>query len=95
MAKGAATMIGVVLFAVAGLALGAVHFATLRWTVDAYLRGGRGAMAWYLARVAGAALILFSLVRAGGTLVLATLGGFLVARVVAVRRARHELEGGS
>lgn len=81
-------MSGVVLFALAGLALGAMHFAALRWTVAAYLRGRRTAIAWYVARLAGSAAILFVLVRAGGPLVLATLAGFVVARAVVVRRAQ-------
>ena len=84
-------MIGVVLFAVAGLALGAVHFAVLQWTVTAYLRGRRRAIAWYVARLAGSAAILFVLVRAGGPLVLATLAGFVIARAVVVRRARTRM----
>lgn len=80
-------MIGVVLFALAGLALGLVHFATLRWTVAAYLGGRRRAIAWYVARLAGSAALLFVLARTGGPLVLATLAGFVLARVLVVRRS--------
>ena len=80
-------MIAVAGFGLIGLVLGVAYFATLRWTVDAYLRGGRGAIAWYVLRLAGVTAALYVLVRIGGALVLASLAGFLVARLVAVRRA--------
>lgn len=81
-------MIGIGLFALVGVVLGIAHFAALRWSVAAFLRGRRGIIAWYVARLVGVALILFALVRIGGPLVLATLAGFLVARTVFVRRVR-------
>jgi hypothetical protein len=85
-------MIGVVLFAAFGLGLGLAHFAALRWSIAAYLRGGRGALAWYAARLAGMALILFVVAKAAGGLVLATLAGLVVARVVMVRRVPAQPE---
>ena len=81
-----AAMIG--LFALAGLGLGIAHFAALRWTVTAYLTGTRGAIAWYVARLAGSGAILFVLIRIGGPFVLAALVGFLTARWLVIRRVR-------
>jgi F1F0 ATPase subunit 2 len=85
-------MIGLMLFAAIGLVLGIVHFAALRWTIAAYLRGRRSALAWYVARLIGMALILFVVTRTGGRLALATLGGFMVARTVIVRRTSEQPE---
>ena len=81
-------MIGIGLFALLGVLLGIAHFASLRWSVAAFLRGRRGIIAWYLVRLIGVALILLALVRIGGPLVLATLAGFLVARTVFVRHVQ-------
>jgi len=75
-------------FALIGFALGVAHFAALRWTVGAYLAGRRGAIAWYAARLAGSGAVLVVLVRLGGPLVIATLVGFVAARLVVVRRGR-------
>ncbi len=83
-------MIGLVLFALAGLVLGLAYFAALRWTVAAYLSGKRYAIVLYFARLAGSAAVLYALVRIGGPRVLATLGGFVIARSIAVRVARRE-----
>lgn len=85
-------MIDLVVFAAIGLVLGVAHFAALRWTIAAYLRGGRSALAWYATRMIGMALILFIVTRTGGRLVLATLGGFMVARTVIVRRTPKQQE---
>lgn len=73
-------------FALIGFVLGLAYFAALRWTLDAYLRGRRAAIAWYVLRLAGIAAAFLVLVRLGGELLLASLGGFVIARVVAVRR---------
>ena len=78
----------IAVFVLAGFMLGLAHFIALRWTVAAFLRGTRGAIAWYIARLAGSAAVLFLLVRIGGPLVLAALGGFLAARMITVRRAK-------
>jgi len=88
----APVMAMILVFAVAGFALGLAHFAALRWTVAAYLAGTRNAIAWYVARLAGSAAVLFVLVRIGGPLVPAPLGSFLVARVVIARRANAAAE---
>ena len=85
-------MMAVAVFALAGLVLGLAHFAVLRWTLAAYLRGARGAIPLYAARLAGSALVLFVLVRIGGALVLATLVGFVVARTIAVYVVRANRE---
>ena len=83
-------MSSIALFALAGLVLGIAHFAALRWTVDEYVRGSRGAIGWYAARVVAAAAVLFVGVRIGGPLVLASLAGFILARAIAVRSGRRE-----
>lgn len=74
----------------AGFALGLVYFAALRRTVDG-VAGGNGRLflsALTLGRY-GAAAILFTLAaRLGAIPLLATLLGFLTARVVALRAVR-------
>ena len=83
-------MIGIAAFALAGFVLGLAHFAALRWTVAAYVRGNRQAIAWYAARLTVSASILFVLVRLGGALVLVALIGFVIARSIAVRFTPRE-----
>ena len=80
-------MIEIAAFAAMGFALGLAYFAALRWTVERYLRGNRTAIVWYVLRLAAVGAALYVLVRTGGVLVLASLAGFFVARLVAVRRA--------
>lgn len=80
-------MIAIAAFSAMGFVLGLAYFAALRWTVERYLRGNRTAIVWYVLRLAAMSGALYVLVRTGGVLVLASLGGFFVARLVAVRRA--------
>lgn len=80
-------MIAIAAFSAMGFVLGLAYFAALRWTVERYLRGNRTAIVWYVLRLAAMSAALYVLVRTGGVLVLASLGGFFVARLVAVRRA--------
>jgi len=80
------TAVLILAFTLAGFALGVAHFAALRWTVRAYLAGTRGALAWYAARLAGSGAILVVVVRIGGPLVIASLIGFVAARLLVVRR---------
>lgn len=85
-------MIAITAFVAIGFALGLAYFAALRWTIERYLRGHRMAIAWYLLRLVVVGSALYVLVRTGGVMVLASLGGFLVARLLAVRRA-HAPQG--
>lgn len=80
-------MSGIAAFSAMGFVLGLAYFAALRRTVERYLRGNRTAIAWYVVRLAAMGAALYVLVRTGGVLVLPSLCGFFVARLVAVRRA--------
>jgi F1F0 ATPase subunit 2 len=76
-------------FVLLGGVLGAVHFATLRLNVRAYLGG---AAAWgiglHLGRVALAGAAFALIARAGALPLLAALAGFVLARLYALRAAR-------
>jgi len=81
----------VVGMALAGLGLGTLYFAALRRSVEA-LCAGRGrtvAIALTLGRYCVAALVLALVARLGAAGLLATFGGFLAARVLALRASRE------
>jgi F1F0 ATPase subunit 2 len=83
----------VVLSAFAGLALGWVYFRTLLATIEALphsARPGRLMLASYLARTAVAVLVLVTIARLAGLPgVAAALAGFVVARLLLIRRVRR------
>jgi F1F0 ATPase subunit 2 len=83
----AATLVAALL---GGLALGAVYFAALDWSVRRLLesRGGAASMALSLVlRLALAAAVFLVAVRGGGwPALLAALGGFLIVRTAVTWR---------
>jgi hypothetical protein len=84
-----------VTMAVAGLAFGMVYFEALRRTVDllAARRGLLEPLTLTLGRI-GAALILLALAaNLGAPALLAAFGGFLLARMAALRRDRRAHAG--
>lgn len=78
----------VILFAAAGVAVGAVHFALLGRTVALWLGGGsvRAALALQLGRLALTLIVLGLAARAGGPALLACAAGVFVGRSLALRR---------
>ncbi|CAB3789003.1 hypothetical protein LMG28688_02802 [Paraburkholderia caffeinitolerans] len=71
-----------------GSAVGAAHFAALRWNARLFAAGRTGfALGAQAARCGLTALLLFALARAGGAAVLAGLAGLLLARHAALRLA--------
>ena len=78
-------------WALAGAALGALYLALLARTVAAVTAGGGGAGAagFLLMRVVLAVLAFWAAAAQGALPLLATLGGFLAARAVAVAHARR------
>jgi hypothetical protein len=87
----AAAIISVVLWAVAGFGFGLFYLATLRRTVQLFGSGGgwRGPVLLTLGRLAGAGVFLGLAATFGAPSLLAAFAGFLVARAVAMRRARR------
>lgn len=87
----AAAIIQVVLWAVAGFGFGLFYLAALRHTVDLFANAGgwRGPVLLTLARLAGAGIFLGLAASFGAPSLLAAFAGFLVARAVAMRRARR------
>jgi len=73
--------------AIAGCALGLVYFALLRRTVGmlSHRRSGAAAMSLTLARVGAAAIFFLLVARLGALALLTALGGFLLARTLALR----------
>ena len=76
--------------ATAGLAFGLAYFAVLRRTSDLYGTGGSRLVpaALTLGRVAGAMLFFGFAARLGALPLLAVFGGFLLARLLALRAVR-------
>ena len=72
---------------VAGLAAGLAYFALLRRTAVLFLvpGGGRTALLLTAVRMAAAGLLLWLAARQGALPLLAALGGFVVARMIALR----------
>jgi len=86
-------MSDILLFGALGLALGAVYFGGLAWTVRLFL-SGRGAMlpaALTGVRFALAAAALLLAARHGAPALLAAFAGFLVMRLVALQLARRHV----
>jgi len=81
----------VLLFAVAGFALGVVYFASLQRGVRLSIarHAWLSCLAWALVRFAAAALFFTFAVHWGLPALLAAFGGFLVARTLALRGARR------
>ena len=79
----------------AGVALGAVYLWLVARTVAAITGAGRktDAAAWLVLRMALAAGAFWAAATQGAPAVLAMLLGFLVARTVAIRRAREAGDG--
>jgi hypothetical protein len=75
----------------AGLALGIVHFALLRRSVDLYTGSRRGlaAAALTLGRIVGTLLFFALAARLGALTLLAAFLGFLSARAFALRAAQR------
>ncbi len=71
----------------AGLALGALYFALLRWTVRLHVAqaSAMGIMALYFVRVALALWAFWAIAQRGAIPLLAALLGFLIARMAAQR----------
>ena len=78
-------------FVAAGLAFGRIYFAVLRRSVELYAAGnGRLVpLALTVARIAGAIVFLGFAVHFGALPLLATFGGFLIARAWSLRAARR------
>lgn len=75
------------LAALAGLAVGLGHFASLRWNATLFAGGGAAkAFALQLARLALTATVFFLLARVGAWPLLCGAGGWLCARAFALRR---------
>ena len=72
-----------------GTALGAAHFASLRWSVN-FICGGRPSlgMAAQALRFAALAAALVVITRCGTGPFLAAVGGLLAARALLIRRLR-------
>lgn len=83
---------GLALAALAGAALGLLHFAGLWWTVERLARG-RGRVGLLLAsalvRLAVVAGGLFLIMQGSWTRALAALAGLLLARALVLRRLTH------
>lgn len=79
----------------AGVALGAVYLWLVARTVAAITGEGRktGAAAWLVLRMALAAGAFWAAATQGALPVLVMLLGFLIARTVAIRRAREAGDG--
>ena len=76
-------------FVLLGGVLGAIHFATLRHNVRAYLGGaGIRAVALHLARIALVGTAFALIAGAGALPLLAALAGFLLARLYVLRPTR-------
>jgi F1F0 ATPase subunit 2 len=77
----------IVLFTLLGFAAGAIHFAMLRRNVKLMIRGGSiaVALATALGRFALTVLIFVVVAMSHGLVLLWTLGGFVLARIAAVR----------
>jgi F1F0 ATPase subunit 2 len=75
----------------AGVVLGLLYFAALRWTVSLYGAGRSrvGPAILTLARLAGATVVLGLAARLGALPLLATFLGFLLARALSMRVARR------
>jgi F1F0 ATPase subunit 2 len=83
----AATAARIAVWLVAGLALGALHFASLWWNTQLFTKGAAGkAIALQLTRIAVAVAGLALLARVGFAALLAGGFGFLVARPLLVWR---------
>jgi hypothetical protein len=82
----------IVLFALLGFGAGTIHFAMLRRNVKLIIIGGSiaVALATALGRFALTVLIFVVVAMSHGLAVLWTLGGFVLARVAAVRIIRAE-----
>ena len=84
------------LAAAAGLGMGGLFFAGLRWTVERGLASRRPAL-WFLgSMLLRVGLVTFGMYVVGGgrwQALLACLLGFVVARELVTRRARPRLEG--
>lgn len=85
--------LALVLSALAGLALGWAYFRTLLATIEALPHSARPArlmLASYLARTAVAVMVLVAIARLAALPgVAAALAGFIVARLLLIRRARR------
>lgn len=79
----------------AGIALGAIYLWLVGRTVAAITGSGRKtiAAAWLVLRMALAAGAFWAAATQGALAVLAMLLGFLIARTVAIRRARDAGDG--
>lgn len=75
----------------AGIILGLVYFAALRWTVSLYGAGRSrvGPAVLTLTRIAGAAVVLAFAARLGALPLLATFLGFLLARALSMHVVRR------
>jgi F1F0 ATPase subunit 2 len=78
-------------FAAVGLALGLAHFHGLRRDTRRYLAQGMsaGAIALHATRILASVAVLVFIARSGAIPLVAALGGFLAARLVAVAQARR------
>jgi hypothetical protein len=85
------TLLVIALFGGIGLALGLAHFHGLRRDVRSYLGGGVrfGAIVAHAARVLATAAAFVFIARIGVIPLLAGLGGFVLAKLIAVTRARR------
>jgi F1F0 ATPase subunit 2 len=73
-------------FVLLGAVLGALHFATLRYNVGAYLGGaGARAIALHLGRIVLVGTAFALIARAGAVPLLAALAGFMLARLYVLR----------
>lgn len=78
-----------------GIGLGFAYFAAMRRSAESYL-AGRGwiiPLALTAARLAGAVVVLAVAAHFGAGSLLAAFGGFLIARVIVLRRVRREGTG--
>jgi F1F0 ATPase subunit 2 len=84
-------LIAAAFFAAVGLALGLAHFHGLRKDTRRYLARGMslGAVALHAARILASVAVLVLVARSGAIPLVAALGGFLAARLVAVAQARR------
>lgn len=75
----------------AGFAVGLAYFAALKWTVRLYGSpdGSFAAAALTIGRLVGVAILLVLAAKLGAVALLAAFLGFLVARSVALHRARR------
>ena len=83
-----AALVLAVMGALAGLAAGWLHFASLERVVAMIVQGRLSAIGLQIARIAALGCMLWLFARGGGLILVAGVAGILADRSLALRRAR-------